>query len=107
MAFQVASGNEKRMRSDVSELVYRARAISTLGRQKALVAPLPDYFRRVPVLGSRFDNGCANCGSVEARRSPAFRRCRSLRHHRRSFARTVTTKTRTARSRHAMIGEIS
>jgi len=62
---------------------------------------------RVPVLGSRFDNGCANCGSVEARRSPAVRRCRSLRHHRRSFARTVTTKTRTARSRHAMIDEIS
>ena len=86
MAFQVASGNEQRMRADVSELVYRARAVSTVGRQKALVAPLPDYLRCVPVLGSRFDNGCANCGSMEARRSPAVRRCRSLRHHRRSFA---------------------
>ena len=107
VAFQVAFGNEQRMRPDVSELVYRARAVSSVGRQKALVAPLPDYLRCVPVLGSRFDNGCANCGSAEARRSPAVRRCRSLRHHRRSFARTVTTKTRTARSRHAMIGEIS
>ena len=78
-----------------------------VGRQKALVAPLPDYLRRVPMLGSRFDNGCANCGSVEARRSPAGRRRRSTRHHRRRFARTLTTKTRTARNRHAMIGEIS
>jgi len=30
VAFQVASGNPQRMRADVSQLVYRARAISTL-----------------------------------------------------------------------------
>ena len=50
MAFQVASGNEQRMRADVSELVYRARAVSAAGRQKTLVAPLSDYLRCVPCL---------------------------------------------------------
>ena len=43
MAFQVASGNEQRMRADVSELVYRARTVSAAGCQKTLIAPLPDY----------------------------------------------------------------
>src|SRR5207253_3524581 len=51
MAFQVASGNEQRMRADVSELVYRARAVSAAGRQKTFIAPLPDYLRCLPVLG--------------------------------------------------------
>ena len=102
MAFQVASGNEQRMRADVSELVYRARAVPTAGCQKTLIAPLSDYLRCMPVLGPRFGNGCANCGSVEARRSPAVWGCGSLRHHRRSFAGAHTTKTRAGRSRSAV-----
>src|SRR5207245_6740291 len=102
MAFQVASGNEQRMRADVSELVYRARAVSAAGCQKTLVAPLPDYLRCVPMLGPCFGNGCANCGSVEARRSPTVWGCGSLRRHRRNFAGTLTTETRAGRSRSAV-----
>jgi hypothetical protein len=34
MAFQVASGNAQRMRADVSELVYRARAVLLLAARK-------------------------------------------------------------------------
>jgi hypothetical protein len=34
--------NEQRMRADVSELVYRARAVSAAGRQKTFIAPLPE-----------------------------------------------------------------
>jgi len=107
MAFQVASGNEQRMRADVSELVYRARAVSAAGRQKTFIAPLPDYLRCLPVLGPCFGNGCANCGSVEARCSPAVWGCGSLRRHRRNFAGTLTTKTRAGRSRSAVTAEIS
>src|SRR5438105_1296687 len=102
MAFQVASGNEKRMRADVSELVYRARAVSAAGCQKTLDAPLPDCLRCVPVLGPCFGNGCANCGSVEARRSSEFCGCGPLRRHRGHFAGTLTTKTRAGRSRSAV-----
>src|SRR5437588_328827 len=102
MAFQVASANEQRMRADVSELVYRARAVSAAGRQKTFIAPLPDYLRCLPVLGPCFGNGCANCGSVEARCSPAVWGCGSLRRHRRNFAGTLTTKTRAGRSRSAV-----
>src|SRR5437016_9061870 len=107
MAFQVASGNEQRMRADVSELVYRARAVSAAGRQKTFIAPLPDYLRCLPVLGPCFGNGCANCGSVEARRSPAVWGCGSLRRHRRNFAGTVTIETRAGRSGSAVTAEIS
>src|SRR5438128_6071343 len=105
MAFQVASGNEQRMRADVSELVYRARTVSAAGCQKTLVAPLPDYLRCVPMLGPCFGNGCANCGSVEARRSPTVWGCGSLRRHRRNFAGTL--QTRAGRSRSAVTAEIS
>src|SRR3989440_8004935 len=107
MAFKVASGNEQRMRADVSELVYRARAVSAAGRQKTFIAPLPDYLRCLPVLGPCFGNGCANCGSVEARCSPAVWGCGSLRRHRRNFAGTLTTETRAGRSRSAVTAEIS
>lgn len=105
MAFQVASGNEKRMRADVSELVYHARTVSAAGCQKTLVAPVPDYLRRVPVPGARVGNGRANCGSVEARRSPAVCGCGSGRHHRRNFAGTLTLKTRAGRHRSAVTVE--
>ena len=88
-------------------LVYRARTVSAGGCQKTLVAPLPDYLRCVPMLGPCFGNGCANCGSVEARRSPAVWGCGSLRRHRRNFAGTVTTETRAGRSRSAVTAEIS
>ena len=107
MAFQVASGDEQRMRADVSELVYRARAVSAAGRQKTLVAPLPDYLRCVPMLGPCFGNGCANCGSVEARRSPAVWGCDSLRRHRWNLAGTLTSKTRASRSCSAVTAETS
>ena len=73
-----------------------------LAARKTLVAPLPDYLRCVPVLGPCFGNGCANCGSVEARRSPAVWGCGSLRRHRRNFASTLTIKTRAGRSRSAV-----
>lgn len=42
MAFQVAPGNEQRMRADVSELVYRARAVSIVDR----TLPIPCLARR-------------------------------------------------------------
>src|SRR5262245_53591467 len=102
MAFQVAPRNEQRMRADVSELVYRARAVSAAGCQKTLVAPLPDYLRRVSMLGPCFDHGCTNCGSMEARRPPAVCGCGYRRRHRRNFAGTLLTKTRGERSRSAV-----
>src|SRR5438094_1202763 len=102
MAFQVASGNEQRMRADVSELVYRARTVSAAGCQKSLVAPLPDYLRCVPMLGPCLGNGCANCGSVEARRSRADWGCGVVCGRRRNLAGTVTIETRAGSSRSAV-----
>src|SRR5262249_28569660 len=64
-AFQVVFGNEKRTRADVSELVYRARPLPAAGCQKTVVAPLPDYLRRVPVFGPCCGDDYPNCGSVE------------------------------------------
>ena len=78
-----------------------------LAARKPLVAPLSDYLRCVPMLGPCFGNGCPNCGSVEARRSPAVWGCGSLRRHWRNFAGTLTTKTRAGRSRSAVTAEIS
>jgi hypothetical protein len=40
---------------------------SAAGCQKAVVAPLADYRRRVPELGPCFGNDHPNCGSMEAR----------------------------------------
>src|SRR5215510_12580294 len=99
MAFQVAFGNEKRNRADVSELVYRARPLPAAGCQKTVVAPLPDYLCRVPVFGPCCGDDYPNCGSVEARRPSRFYGRSSFRRHRCDRAGTLTTKTSAARRR--------
>src|SRR6202022_1907825 len=80
--------------------------LSAAGCQKAVVAPLADYLRRVPELGPRFGNDHPNCGSMEARRSSEFYGCCRVRRHRGNFAGTHTGKTKAERSRYPITAAI-
>src|SRR5437667_6063618 len=70
MAFQVASGIEKRNRADVSWFLCRARPLSAAGCQKAILASLADCLRGVVKPGSCLRDDHSNRGSVEPRDSP-------------------------------------
>jgi hypothetical protein len=74
--------------------------LSVAGCQKAVVASLPDYLRRVPEPSPCFGNDHPNCGSVEAPRSSGFYGCCPFRRHRGDFAGTLTRKTTAERSRY-------
>jgi hypothetical protein len=75
-------------------------ALSAAGCQKAVVAPLADYLRRVPELGPCFGNDHPDSGSMEARRSSGFYGCCRIRRHRGNFAGTHTGKTKAERPRY-------
>ena len=81
--------------------------LSATGCQKAVVAPLADYLRRVPELGPCFGNDHPNCGSMEARRSSGFYGCCPVRRHRGNFAGTHTGKTKAERTRYPITAETS
>src|SRR5215472_13251485 len=104
--FELASRKEKRSRSDVFKLVYRARPLSAAGCQKAVLPPLPDCLRRVAGLGPCFGNDHSNGASMAARRSSEFCGCGPVRRHRRNFAGTVARKTRAELSYNRVRGNL-
>src|SRR5215472_6252421 len=99
-AFELASRKEKRNRSDVFKLVYRAWPLSAAGCQKAVLPPLPDCLRRVPGLGPCFGNGHPNGAGMAARRLSEFCGCCPLLCHRGNFADTLARKTTAERDRY-------